>query len=1148
MSNRDSANPPGFNDAVPLAICYIDSSTSSHDEYLTLLQSKVSAPDKNFRDETVDGAPFLAGDAISKGHRYSPPVRSDRASAQGLLQQHLEKSSTLENLKRYSSTLLGRQNDAVIDEPFAPFRPPPRVTLSESRRDRWLQGLSDPMVPLSSLIKTIPHGLWGEDILRMLVKFRVPFTRAIWFIRCAGVNEARSFLRKVQTTDITEWVKNWTDVAAGFLISFISSFLNADIYSFADDYTYLLKLFGRLLAEELVSPKHFLLRIVSFSGDSSLKSFSLHFFALQFFSTSLIQYTHICRKCVITILQSYQQLIVDQPANLLKFSLLSKKVSHFLFTLAQKNIESFFFPTEWDKLKPTIILLWKDFPNYSTLLSIMQERNSKAMYMYKPVTSSIRFLQIISCLSFPVGWRTLAKDLFKLLPVYTGVPLLLHWCINCRSIFSGDRNFIVSSIFDNANFDRNLIVDLTLSFVLKLHPLEYNECVAAAQLLDHLAACGYFFFSKYIARLASLGYLRESMLNSSFMDDQRKILVQLPILRMSQQLKNKIYYILSKGNYFVDWSICDEYVKRFKEDHFSFMFKKEENYAIITLSLVKIASTPMSKLYEDYLVMLFAFHYSMFQVMTKLIADNLVHFSFQSCALIFLYKISSYFVLDAKLFSSLCSVVPKTESQKLLLNEMGKLFQVELNFSYDSPDVNLLIEQFYEITSYESNYDDAFVEYKDATVANRKDFIEFLFHNITVSSKHTAVIFTSDLLMVLKIALNHPPYFDDLATTTFSSLLKRDECTILSFFKILQFYGCKLLSVDQIWAVVSDVYEAQDNNTTLKQFFNYLLDESTWPEGYLEERHWRSILCKEARKHDSGLKLFKLGIKLCTRNEQIMKTIWSFIHVHDCNVISEVIPDQRFLRTLTEHFMIDLRQLDIVTCLKKALVTLDEFSAPLYATWLTTLDDDELSELTDDVVQKKVLESLDNYKSGIWKLVLSGLPNCKTVFEHLLLFSLEERLDLPAAFLQDLIGASAYVMEQVPDSWFLEKLPCPLTQSLQSFSHLSNHIEVLDSTRQSRLTFLCHLILHMHGFVELTDQLATLESLTIRKCIYRNQELLDLLLFSIHLVKPNVETNDEVCNTLKAWENIESRPYTIDFPEALQQYSPRIVLYEPTFW
>jgi mediator of RNA polymerase II transcription subunit 12 len=108
------------------------------------------------------------------------------------------------------------------------FKPPPRVTLTDTKREVWLRDLANPATSLRRLSRTIPHGIRGRALLDQCLNKNVPTERAVWLAKCVGANEIRAFKRKGVNGAIVmggeiKWCKDWTVFVEQFVDSVVSA-------------------------------------------------------------------------------------------------------------------------------------------------------------------------------------------------------------------------------------------------------------------------------------------------------------------------------------------------------------------------------------------------------------------------------------------------------------------------------------------------------------------------------------------------------------------------------------------------------------------------------------------------------------------------------------------------------------------------------------------------------------------------------------------------------------------------------------------------------------------------------------------------------------------------------------------------------------
>ena len=156
------------------------------------------------------------------------------------------------------------------------FKPPPRVTLTDTKREAWLKDLADSAIPLRRLSRTIPHGIRGKVLLEHCLTKNIPVWRAVWLAKCVGANEIRAFKRKGASASFVsggenKWIKEWTGHVEQFLENLVEACGAPDwrskiTYALVCDTVYAsyiltsprLQLTEHLYAEHLLDQDHFI--------------------------------------------------------------------------------------------------------------------------------------------------------------------------------------------------------------------------------------------------------------------------------------------------------------------------------------------------------------------------------------------------------------------------------------------------------------------------------------------------------------------------------------------------------------------------------------------------------------------------------------------------------------------------------------------------------------------------------------------------------------------------------------------------------------------------------------------------------------------------------------------------------------------------
>ena len=150
--------------------------------------------------------------------------QNESGTARPTVWSNLRHKSGLQILSSlFVSALDQRQKHGTIKAPCT-FKPPPRVTLTDAKREAWLRDLADSAIPLRRLSRTIPHGIRGKVLLDQCSAKNIPVGRAIWLVKCVGANEIRAFKRKGANGAFavggeTKWIRDWTSNVETFVES-----------------------------------------------------------------------------------------------------------------------------------------------------------------------------------------------------------------------------------------------------------------------------------------------------------------------------------------------------------------------------------------------------------------------------------------------------------------------------------------------------------------------------------------------------------------------------------------------------------------------------------------------------------------------------------------------------------------------------------------------------------------------------------------------------------------------------------------------------------------------------------------------------------------------------------------------------------------
>ena len=193
------------------------------------------------------------------------------------------------------------------------YRPPPRVTLTEHKREMWMRKLADSSIPLKKLSKAVPHGLRNKMLLLQCLKHNIPISRAIWLIKCISSNEQRQLRRRASnSTSVSllfgRWTVEWTEQVCMFLEHIYKSCSdgqNKEKWKLSMDYS--TKLVNELYFQILLNREVFLSWVVQFLGKlvkikdeftSNLWLISVHYHTIRLYLFRILKIDYLSKELV----------------------------------------------------------------------------------------------------------------------------------------------------------------------------------------------------------------------------------------------------------------------------------------------------------------------------------------------------------------------------------------------------------------------------------------------------------------------------------------------------------------------------------------------------------------------------------------------------------------------------------------------------------------------------------------------------------------------------------------------------------------------------------------------------------------------------------------------------------------------------------
>ncbi|CRK27949.1 hypothetical protein BN1708_015025, partial [Verticillium longisporum] len=371
-------------------------------------------------------------DAVIKNGYFdkAPVTQAETTSAKPAIFPALKHKNGLNLLSSiFVGVLNQRKHNGQVVAPSA-FKPPPRVTLTDTKREVWMRDLANPAISLRRLSRTIPHGIRGKGLLDHCLNKNVPTERAVWLVRCVGANDLRTVKRKgVNGTVVmggeAKWLKDWTLYVEQFVESVASAFGEVDWKARVQ---YAIRLATHLYAEHLVDRDHYMDWLVGGLENSTQSKLPMWILISQIYWKDLLRLRRHGRRLANALLSHLTTIQNDPDRDIL--AQLSTKLTSLLLPLLSSYPDNFLSPTTWLRCR-------------ETLLASIPIDNDAVLSAYKALNSRNEILIASSGKSQPANRQILIKQLdttFQTL--YTNELASSCWNV------SEDKGMIVRTVLE----------------------------------------------------------------------------------------------------------------------------------------------------------------------------------------------------------------------------------------------------------------------------------------------------------------------------------------------------------------------------------------------------------------------------------------------------------------------------------------------------------------------------------------------------------------------------------------------------------------------------------------------------------------------------------------------------------------------------
>ncbi|KAI8966081.1 hypothetical protein F5Y11DRAFT_310223 [Daldinia sp. FL1419] len=495
---------------------------------------------------------------IRHGFFDKTPAQSTQepASAKTSLFPALKHKTGLHTLSTIFTSILNQRRHNGQITSASTFKPPPRVTLTDTKREIWLKDLANPAISLRRLSRTIPHGIRGKVLLEQCLNKNVPTERAVWLAKCVGANEIRAFKRKGANGIFVmggeaKWIRDWT--------VFVEQFVEAISNNFSEDewkvkVTYAIRLATHLYAEHLLDRDHYMDWLVSGLENSNQAKLPMWLLIIQIYWKDLLRLRRHGRRLVSAILSHHSSIYHHPDRDILLP--LATRLQSLVESLLLICPENFINPGTWYKFRDSLAEVpgpgsnearSRAFKSIDLRNDYLTSSNAKS----QPALRSI-VVQLLDSIHRAPHDAEIPKRLWRTsdskFPI---VRTILEWCTSLyrpgiAKVYIGTTLLCSPPASD---------VDVTRAILdfLDTDPLEEP---ARKQLVYHLVSelvrSGHFSVPQYIQWLISRGGLSFPAQAARDGPCFTRLLAEIPLHSLNESMKNLRATLLRRASYSVD--------------------------------------------------------------------------------------------------------------------------------------------------------------------------------------------------------------------------------------------------------------------------------------------------------------------------------------------------------------------------------------------------------------------------------------------------------------------------------------------------------------------------------------------------------------------------------------------------------------------
>lgn len=495
----------------------------------------------------------LSDGLVKGGVNNKPQIPNETNTARPALWSSLKNKSGLQTLSTlFVAVLEKRQMSNRLNSPST-FKLPPRVTLTDTNREKWLRDLANPTIPLRRLSRTIPHGIRGKLLLEQFMSKNIPTARAVWLAKCVGSNDMRAFKRKGAPGTVgiggePMFIREWTIFVEQFLENTMSSCGQPDWKAKMD---YAVRLASHLYSDHLLDQDHYLDWLLTSLDASSLERLPVSLLLVQIYWQDLVASRRRGRRLAEALLTHAKTLHSDgnDETNCQLSGYLEKLIAKLVVT----RPACLLLPKTWDTQKDVLLALANKHPD-SVLsknfrnLDRRNQRLSSSPQRSKgtPKSPKKEVITLLDSLegSIDISVEKISTNCLELIPnMLELLAILLQWA---SSIYREGihRIYLVTRLIrklNTAGFDTDGGI---LSFLFSMQPNKGFEPRNVFRIVAELIRSKHFSVGRYLQWLIATGSTSRDHGLSQHWACHLRLIAELPLTGLPDHVINLRHTLL----------------------------------------------------------------------------------------------------------------------------------------------------------------------------------------------------------------------------------------------------------------------------------------------------------------------------------------------------------------------------------------------------------------------------------------------------------------------------------------------------------------------------------------------------------------------------------------------------------------------------